>query len=276
MAKALHKRKDSFFTSLVFILSAFLVLFTLGGAYFNTCYNSGESFCLYSSSKKQEQAQQAQQTPQDTQLQEAFIKEPLASFQADYSVEYGPFFNVFIVLDDAGASLEQMQQFYEFAEVEKLTIAILPHLKYSNTIAETLYQSGIPYILHMPMEPLGTQNPGEFALLVEHSKEKIDELIRKNIESIPHIIGVNNHMGSYATSDATLMQALLSHIRERKLFFMDSFTTADSIAKKEAENIQVPFLRRDVFLDNQADVEYITMQFKNAIEIAKRKALLLP
>ncbi len=70
------------------------------------------------------------------------------------------------------------------------------------------------------------------------------------LETVPHAVGVNNHQGSRATSDAALMQALMPLLRERGLFFIDSRTDAKTVAYDMAKRDGVRAASRKVFLDD--------------------------
>ncbi len=185
--------------------------------------------------------------------------------------EAGPFFYLFVVLDDAGAALEQLEPFYAFPQFDKLSFAILPHLKHTQEVVRTLAQRNAAYILHMPMQPLGAQDPGPFALRVDYAPKKIARLALQNIENIPQLIGVNNHMGSAATQNKQLMHTLLTLVKKQGLFFMDSRTSPRSVARLVARSVDLPLITRDVFLDNKEDLGYIQQQLQEAVHIAREK-----
>ena len=56
------------------------------------------------------------------------------------------------------------------------------------------------------------------------------------IGQVPGAIGLNNHQGSLATADRRVVRAVLSVVRERGLFFLDSRTSAASVAAEEARD----------------------------------------
>ncbi len=199
-------------------------------------------------------------------------KQPLDILgKATSKIKKGPFFYVFIVLDDAGAADEQLHPFYAFPEFEKLTFAVLPHLIDTQSVVHALEARNASYILHMPMQPLGLEDPGPFALRENYSMQKITELTMKNIQNIPNIIGVNNHMGSAATANETLMYTMLTYIKKKNLFFMDSRTSGKSVALEIASRVKIPFITRDIFLDNQENVYYITKQLQKTVTLARNR-----
>jgi hypothetical protein len=85
------------------------------------------------------------------------------------------------------------------------------------------------------------------------SEQEIIALVEKNLDQVPYISGVNNHMGSKVTPDASLMYTILQRLKQRDLFFIDSRTTANSVAYDVALQLEIPTAQRHVFLDNERD-----------------------
>ena len=90
------------------------------------------------------------------------------------------------------------------------------------------------------------------------------------LETVPHAVGVNNHQGSRATSDPALMQELMPALRSRGLFFIDSRTTAATVAYDAAERADVPAASRKVFLDDKQERGAILAQLDLAVKDAMR------
>lgn len=183
----------------------------------------------------------------------------------------GAAFYLFVVLDDAGAALSQLDPFYQFPEFDNLTVSILPHLRDSRKVADALDARGAAYMVHMPMQPVGSQDPGPGALMAMQDSETIRRISDENLASFPHSIGTNNHMGSYATSDERLMRALLGAVKARGLFFMDSLTTAKSAASRAAAKEGVRIIKRDVFLDNEPTVQSTLAQLRSMARLARSR-----
>ncbi len=116
---------------------------------------------------------------------------------------------------------------------------------------EPLLQRRREIILHLPMEPQGypDQDPGPGALMVGMGAHEIEDLLDQDLKGLPHVAGLNNHMGSAATSDEKTMATLMGVLKKRDLFFLDSLTTARSVAYREARRAGVPALRNRTFLD---------------------------
>ncbi len=110
-------------------------------------------------------------------------------------------------------------------------------------------------ILHLPMEPQGypDNDPGPGALMVGMDEGEIDALLDRDLRGLPEVAGLNNHMGSAATSDPVTMSALMKVLKRRDLFFLDSLTTSRSVAYREAGREGVRALRNRTFLDYDLD-----------------------
>ena len=91
------------------------------------------------------------------------------------------------------------------------------------------------------------------------------------LETVPYAAGVNNHEGSLGTADQKLMDELMPLLHERNLFFIDSRTTAATVAETAAHSAGVAAARRNVFLDDEQSVPAIRKQFTLAIRDAREK-----
>jgi polysaccharide deacetylase 2 family uncharacterized protein YibQ len=156
-----------------------------------------------------------------------------------------------------------------------ITFAIIPHLAYSSSNAINLYKDQYEIILHMPMEPgnYPTNNPGEGAILSQMNEASIREAITKGFQSVPFCDGMNNHMGSKITANRTLMRTILSEVKERDMFYIDSKTSARSVAYEVAKSMDVATAQRHVFLDHEPTYEFVTKQLEETRQIADKKGL---
>ncbi|HEX8765873.1 MAG TPA: divergent polysaccharide deacetylase family protein, partial [Candidatus Acidoferrum sp.] len=85
-------------------------------------------------------------------------------------------------------------------------------------------------------------------------------------------VGVNNHQGSGATSDTALMRELMPVLRDRHLFYIDSRTTAATVAYETAQSSRVPSAFRNVpFLDDVTEVAAVRKQLELAFDGAREK-----
>lgn len=176
---------------------------------------------------------------------------------------------LYLILDDGGHTLEDLRAFMGFDGV--FTLAVLPRLEYSQEAARMAVALGHELILHQPMEPLGETDPGPGAIYTWDSPFRVRAVLRRNLAMFPDAIGVNNHMGSKATSDSAVMDTVVGVLAHRNLFFLDSRTIHTSIAEAAAGRAGLPALRRDVFLDNVRTAEAINAQIDEALAIAESR-----
>ncbi len=152
-----------------------------------------------------------------------------------------------------------------------LTVSVIPHLPLSSEVAEEAYRRGEQVMLHLPMESIGSGVKQEdVELRPGMNAAQVDSLLAGMLETVPHAAGVNNHEGSLATSDATLMQELMPALHERGLFFIDSRTSAATVAYDTAEKFGVAAASRKVFLDDVPAREAILSQLDLAARDAQR------
>jgi polysaccharide deacetylase 2 family uncharacterized protein YibQ len=101
-------------------------------------------------------------------------------------------------------------------------------------------------------------------------KEEIIDALKRALESVPYAKGASNHQGSKATENYELMKIIFEELRSRKMYFLDSLVTSKSVCKKLAREAGIGFGRRDVFLDNKEDFEYIKGQFGQLVKRSRR------
>lgn len=172
-----------------------------------------------------------------------------------------------LVIDDAGYDIEPLRKM--LALNRNFTFAIIPDRPYSKESLQLIKQSGCEAILHLPMEPLDKSQQSEARTVeVDMTDDQIKSLTKEYIESLPGIIGVNNHQGSKATADERVMKSALSVIKSKGLFFVDSNTQPKTIAHKVASNMGIKTNINRAFLDGQADVDYIKKRLRQAANSA--------
>jgi len=172
-----------------------------------------------------------------------------------------------IIIDDFGYSKEPISAFAAIAR--PLTFAILPYHPFSSEAATKGLSSGHEILLHLPMEPLARAEQSEKSTIgVAMSDEEIQEMTQKAIDTIPGLIGVNNHQGSRATADKRVMKVVLGQIKAAGLFFIDSRTNAQSVGAESARQMGVKTGENEMFIDNSDDVSAIKGKLHTAQEIA--------
>ena len=127
-------------------------------------------------------------------------------------------------------------------------------------------------LLHLPMEPQGypDNDPGPRAIMVGMSREEIAERLDGALRGLEKVTGVNNHMGSAATSDQATMDHLMSALASRELLFLDSLTSARSVAFATAQQAGLPALKNRIFLDaDHEDEEKIRRNLESLVKVAR-------
>ena len=178
--------------------------------------------------------------------------------------------NLTFVFDDAGHNLDQLEYFLRLPF--PCTIAVLPGLRYSSESARRIRKAGKQVILHQPMQSVDLHiNPGPGAVTPGLSAEQIKNIVRKNLEEIWPVAGMNNHEGSLMTADEAAMSAVLDVVAEKHIFFLDSRTTARSVVAKVAKEKNMAVWERAIFIDNDKSRAAMETQIKKGLSIARRK-----
>ncbi len=174
-----------------------------------------------------------------------------------------------VVIDDAGLDLES-QRIYEEIGVP-LTLAVMPNKMYTSEAAAEWSRYGMPVILHQPMEPVSGSGMEEKTILTSMSDEAIRYILKESLEQIPQAVGINNHQGSRATTDARVMRVVMNELSHRGLFFFDSRTNTTTAADSAAASYGVPYARNDLFVDNSADEGEIRAMIQEGANRAKAR-----
>lgn len=176
---------------------------------------------------------------------------------------------VALVIDDMGNNLLAARDLLSLPF--PVALAVMPFRPYSREVAESAHQRNREVLLHLPMEAQSGADHGEVELLrVSDSADQVAAIVERSLASVPHVTGVNNHMGSRFTEDPERMRVLLERLRQRNLFFLDSVTTPRSVGRSVALALGVPYVARAVFLDDSADEAAIRGQLGNLLAAAKR------
>jgi len=178
---------------------------------------------------------------------------------------------VVIIVDDMGYSLKAIKDICSINL--PLTVSILPYTPLAKETARIAHQNSLEVMLHLPMESINSQDENNAIEGIIHSnmtEEEIKEVVAASLEQVPFITGVNNHMGSKITANEILMRIILSHLKERNLFFVDSRTTGKSVAFSLAQKMGVLSTSRHVFLDTYNDEDYIKGKLLELFRLAQK------
>jgi uncharacterized protein len=175
-----------------------------------------------------------------------------------------------IILDDLGNDRAAAEAI--FALPYPLTISVLPNHAHSTDIAEEAHRRGYEVMLHLPMQSVGNETPEAQELRPNMPADDIPPLFEQMMQSVPIAVGVNNHQGSQATADPTLMGELMPILQQWNLFYVDSRTTAATVAYDTAQRDGVRSAFRNVpFLDDVAEVSAVRKQLELALRGAREK-----
>ena len=176
-----------------------------------------------------------------------------------------PLRQVAIIIDDIGYDLKPVKELLKINA--DLTFAILPFILIPVKRRKCFIKL-IEKLLHLPMEPVSypREKPGKGALFTDMNDEELVFQLEKDIAAVPYISGVNNHMGSKFMMDEEKLTLIFNKLKKKKLFFVDSRTSADTKAFVAAEKVGLPVAARKIFLDNNRDYNEI---YNNLINIAK-------
>ncbi|MBQ4813643.1 divergent polysaccharide deacetylase family protein [Pseudoalteromonas luteoviolacea] len=171
-----------------------------------------------------------------------------------------------IVIDDIG----NHQRDLAFLSLPgNLTYAVLPHTPFSQHFAYHAAKQNKEIILHIPMQAQNDKALGPGGLTLDMPKWQLQRTLGHALASLPHVKGVNNHMGSALTQYDEPMKWTMEVLKKRSLYFLDSRTTPYSQAQKVANLYGVDNIARHVFLDNELSIDNLQSQLQELKTIAQ-------
>ncbi|MFY9819910.1 MAG: divergent polysaccharide deacetylase family protein [Thermoanaerobaculia bacterium] len=176
---------------------------------------------------------------------------------------------VALVIDDLGRSVDDLRLLAALGV--PVTYAVLPFETETPEVVAELQRRHAEFLLHLPMEPKNHGNPGPGALLERMTDDELRQKTIAALRAVPGAVGVNNHMGSLLSSEEGPMHTVLEVIGERRLFFLDSRTSAGSVGYKVATELGIPAAERQIFLDDDPGPEAIRAQFQRLLELARAR-----
>ena len=171
-----------------------------------------------------------------------------------------------IVIDDLGFDLNAVKRLLSLPA--PVTLAVLPYAPNAEAAAKLARQSGRELLAHVPMQPVGGEDPGPNALRVDLPLEENLRRLDANLAIFSGYVGVNNHMGSAVTANAEIMREVLAELNRRGLMYLDSRTANDSWGWRLAERMKMPAAVNHVFLDNVREPEAV----RRWLDVAARQA----
>jgi polysaccharide deacetylase 2 family uncharacterized protein YibQ len=178
-----------------------------------------------------------------------------------------------IVVDDLGPAAGLSERATRLPV--PVTLAFLPYAEGLPAMTAAAKAHGHEVFLHLPMEPRGSPNPGPKAIMVDLPPKDLDERLAWAFDRVPLATGVNNHMGSRATSDPETMLRVLQEVRRRGLAFVDSRTSPMSVGDGLAAQLGIPHAARDVFIDNNPTPAAVQQMLGAAERLARKRGYAL-
>lgn len=176
-----------------------------------------------------------------------------------------------IIIDDMGHSLRRGNA--ALALPGKLNFAVIPYTPFGEQLAESAHRHGKEVMLHAPMSTVEQLPLGTGGLTPELSRQEFQDTISAALETVPHVRGINNHMGSELTQRREQMAWLMQDLRWQDLYFVDSRTSEKTVAATVATEFNVPNLSRHVFLDNERTPEAIDARFTELLTLVDKHGL---
>lgn len=178
-----------------------------------------------------------------------------------------------IIIDDLGQNLADGQRVARLPG--PVVCAVLPHMPHGHAIAAAAQRAGKEVILHLPMTAHDAAEPGPGQLEPGMPDGEVRATLDLNLATVPHAIGVNNHMGSLLTLQIPAMDRLMRQLAARRLLFIDSRTHAGSVAAARARAHGIPTLERDVFLDREPTEAEVHRQLARLERLARKRGYAL-
>jgi len=181
-----------------------------------------------------------------------------------------PLPRIAIIIDDLGYQMAAGRRAINLPG--PVAFAVLPGTPQGRKLARLANEQGKEVLLHLPLEAVDYHGPAEpGSMMLDMSRPVFRATFAEAIETVPFAIGVSSHRGSLLTRHPGHMVWLMEVIKERQnLFFIDSYTTHESIALKIAAEFGVAATRRDVFLDHERSTETVLHELER-LKVKARK-----
>lgn len=181
-----------------------------------------------------------------------------------------PLPRIAIIIDDMGYREQTGKKMLQL-DLE-LSFAFLPFAPHTESLLKIAVQGRREILLHLPMEAEDTEKNGEPGTLrLAMPPKELANRLHLALASVPQAVGINNHMGSKFTANAPAMRKLLTLVRERRLFFIDSLTSSATTGHKIARELGVKTARRDFFIDNVQEAAAIVSQLESLVKLATKR-----
>jgi len=107
-------------------------------------------------------------------------------------------------------------------------------------------------------------------LLTSMSQDQLQAQLERNINALPHLVGVSNHMGSKFTENPEKMETVLQAVKEKGLYFLDSRTSDKTVGYALAKEMHIKTAKRNLFIDNDHNQMSAEKQLQKIPRLAKK------
>jgi polysaccharide deacetylase 2 family uncharacterized protein YibQ len=175
-----------------------------------------------------------------------------------------------VVIDDMGVDRARSLRMIELKG--PMTLSLMTYADNLPDLAARARRGGHEVMAHLPMEPIDPrENPGKGALRVGMDDGAIRATLAADLDPWSGYVGINNHMGSKFTTDRARMNVVMAELKSRGLLWLDSKTIPGSAGAAAAQAAGVPYIERDVFIDNEQTVEAVLAQLTEAEKVARSR-----
>jgi polysaccharide deacetylase 2 family uncharacterized protein YibQ len=178
-----------------------------------------------------------------------------------------------VVIDDLGGDVPRTKE--AIALPANVTMSFLPYPDTSEALSHRAFLAGHEVIVHLPMQPLGNENPGAHALMSGLSPEELQERTQWALSRVSDYDGANNHMGSRFTASRADLLPVMQQLKQSGIFFLDSRTTEKTLAETVARESGLLAGSRDVFLDDEQSADAVEHQLARAEEVARKNGTVI-
>lgn len=175
--------------------------------------------------------------------------------------------DIALIIDDMG---NRQRDAHAFALPVEIAFSILPHKPLSTPYSLRAAEQKREVMLHIPMESLAGRKLGPGSITADMHPSTIHQVLKNALSTVPHAVGVNNHMGSKLTQLTLPMTSTMDFLQQNNLFFVDSRTTRFSKARYIARQKGVLSTKRNVFLDHNTQMSQIDAQFNRLVRLARK------
>lgn len=176
-----------------------------------------------------------------------------------------------LIIDDVGYDMRALEQLLQLPFT--ITVSILPDAPYAEEAARMAHQHGAKVMLHMPMQTANLKYVDKMERFYLHdgmNKSQFTKVFEDALGKVPYAEGVNNHMGSKLTEHPPAMRWLMTLCEKHGLFFVDSRTSSHSVAAHIADDANIDWDSRDIFLDHSVAIEALKHAWASAHDCAAR------